>query len=456
MSESHTTRRASKADFREKVERLHLPRNASGQYHHDDLASFILALHRELKGQMNPGVDGPGMEGLLRSSTDAQNPSAIAAIKTSNVATIETILKASRDEADSRSTETNKVEPEITLRNEAREEAEAHNIAMQAILGVKEGVAEGLATKLGRNVTDGVLLTADSAHYKSVDDYELHELVTAAFQHADRPDSNDILRQLAEIFAFTFDHTKKVGANMEVLRSHCARLQSYGITITEPQQAIILLANVETAAAQEYGQEFRPALQTIRREFKYSYTHDAASIKKILAECAVSDAVRKLQDAPGPGGIRETASAVENLTGIFNRMMDDSESEYEGTAASAAYQSDSSSERPPRKPKKRAKEEKKKKPRKERRGRSKSRGRERDESPANWEDNPCKHCRRNKRHAVHPSVQQDRCFWNSKFKGWRPESICERMEVKYRPRSKFVKKRVETDSSGGETSDASD
>ena len=106
MSESHTTRRASKADFREKVERLHLPRNASGQYHHDDLASFILALHRELKGQMNPGVDGPGMEGLLRSSTDAKTPPAIAAVKTKDVATIAMVLKAARAKAESLSTET--------------------------------------------------------------------------------------------------------------------------------------------------------------------------------------------------------------------------------------------------------------------------------------------------------------------------------------------------------------
>ena len=59
-----------------------------------------------------------------------------------------------------------------------------------------------------------------------------------------------------------------------------------------------------------------------------------------------------MQDVYGPGGIRETASMVENLTGIFNQMMDDSESEYEGTTDSRAYQSVSSAKRPPRKPKK--------------------------------------------------------------------------------------------------------
>ena len=175
MSESHTIRCSTKANFREKVEQIHLPRNASSQYHHDDLALFILALHRELKGHMNSGSNRPVMKGLLRISTNAQNLSAITAIKTKNDAMIDTILKAARAEADSLSTETKNVKPEITLRSKAREEAEAHNIAMQAILRTKEGVAKGLATKLGHNVTGGVLLTTDNAHYKCVDDLS-HQL----------------------------------------------------------------------------------------------------------------------------------------------------------------------------------------------------------------------------------------------------------------------------------------
>ena len=458
MAESHTIRRTTRAEIREKVERLHLPRTATGQYHHDDLTTFVFALNRELRGQMNTGVDGPGMEGLLRSSTDATNPSKISALRTKDVATPDTVLKDFRERAEALSTSTSKVEPEIVIRQEAGEEADRRNLAVQAILGAKEGVADGLTTKLGRTVTDGVLLTASGPHYKSIDDYELHELVAAAFQNADRPDSNDILQQLSEIFTFTFDHTKKVSTNYENLRAQCARLKSYGITVTEPQQAMIILANIEKAAAEDYGREFRPALQTVRRAYKYSHVHDANSIKKILEECAVSDAVRKLQDAPTPGEPRERASAVENLTGLFNSMMDDDESTYDdrGIAAAATYASDSSPDaRPPRKPKRRAKEKKKEKAAKDdRRGRSKSRKR-RDNSPADWESNPCKHCRKNKRHAVHPHVPTDRCFWNPKYQGWRPESICTRMKIRYRDRSKF-RMRAETDSSGTSGAETSD
>ena len=169
--------------------------------------------------------------------------------------------------------------------------------------------------------------------------------------------------------------------------------------------------------------------------------------------------MRKLQDVPTLGEPRERASAVENLTGLFNSMMDDDESTYDdrGVAAVAMYTSDSSPNAcPPCKPKRQAKEKKKEKAAKDDcRGQSKSRKR-RDDSPANWESNPCKHCRKNKRHAVHSHVPTDRCFWNLKYKGWRPESICTRMKTRYRDRSKF-RICAETDSSetsGAETSDS--
>ena len=139
-------------------------------------------------------------------------------------------------------------------------------------------------------------------------------------------------------------------------------------------------------------------------------------------------------------------------------MMVNDESTYDdcGSAAAATYASDSSPDaRPPRKPKRRTKDKKKDKAAKDdRRGRSTSRKR-RDTSPADWEANPCKHCRKYKRHAVHPNIPPDRCFWNPKYQGWRPESICTRMKIRYRERSKF-RMRADTDSSGTSGADTSD
>jgi hypothetical protein len=44
-------------------------------------------------------------------------------------------------------------------------------------------------------------------------------------------------------------------------------------------------------------------------KYKYSYTHDNASLKDILQELAKADSVRTLKDAPAPG----TANAVTTM-----------------------------------------------------------------------------------------------------------------------------------------------
>ena len=51
---------------------------------------------------------------------------------------------------------------------------------------------------------------------------------------------------------------------MELLRAKVARIHSYGITVDDTQLAIILLANVELAAREDYGREFHPAIQAIQ------------------------------------------------------------------------------------------------------------------------------------------------------------------------------------------------
>ena len=50
---------------------------------------------------------------------------------------------------------------------------------------------------------------------------------------------------------------------MELLRAKVARIHSYGITVDDTQLAIILLANIELAASEDYGRKFRPAIQAI-------------------------------------------------------------------------------------------------------------------------------------------------------------------------------------------------
>jgi len=78
---------------------------------HDAIAQFIVAVKRVLKSTYNPAKPGCGMEMLLRSSTDAANPSKISKIKSTGVATIATIVRDSATDAKAAKATSGSTEP---------------------------------------------------------------------------------------------------------------------------------------------------------------------------------------------------------------------------------------------------------------------------------------------------------------------------------------------------------
>ena len=115
----------------------------------------------------------------------------------------------------------------------------------------------------GSDITDTVLETANGTDYHSIDDYELHELITAAIQGVDCPNTSNVLDQLASILSFRFDFQKKVITNIKLLHAKINRMHSYGIVINDTQLTLVLLANIELATSKAWGCKFRPSLQTI-------------------------------------------------------------------------------------------------------------------------------------------------------------------------------------------------
>ena len=93
-----TARATTKAHVTAAIRDIHLT-VVNGQYSHDAIAQFILAVKRVLKSTYNPAKPGCGMEMLLRSSTNATNPSKISAIKSTDMATIATIIHDSSADA---------------------------------------------------------------------------------------------------------------------------------------------------------------------------------------------------------------------------------------------------------------------------------------------------------------------------------------------------------------------
>jgi hypothetical protein len=177
---------------------------------------------------------------------------------------------------------------------------------------------EAISTKVGTAVTDSVVKSVDGTNFCSIHNYQLKDVIAAVLQGANRPNMADILAQLLTIIQFSFDFCKKVGANMELLRSKASCLHSYGIKIDDTQLAIVLITNIDVAASDDWGCNFRPSLQTIRRQFPYNHVHDTASIAAMLTKLAGADGVRKLHDAPAPLG---TAHAVSGQVLLLSQLL---------------------------------------------------------------------------------------------------------------------------------------
>jgi hypothetical protein len=185
---------------------------------------------------------------------------------------------------------------------------------------------------------------ADGSDHKSIDDFTLYNVMKVAIDGADRPSTNDVLKQLLEVINHTFDFCKKVSVNMELMQSNAARMATYGIVIGIPQLTLTLLANIKTATKSDYGREFRSAMHAIRKKYTYNHVHDATTLQTILMELAGADGVRALKDAPAPNA--GTAHSVATSVSFLNSMMNiNSKSDYTKSAYGASSDSTSSEER---------------------------------------------------------------------------------------------------------------
>ena len=298
---------------------------------------------------------------------------------------------------------------------------------------------EAITAKVGTRVTDAVLCTSDGADYKSIDEFELANVIATVMRAAERPRMATARQQLVDALTFRFNFRQRVADNVNVLRTHINRLAAYGITLNKGVIATIILAEADKAAREPWRREIETAVAKLRLRYLYAHVHDATSVAAILDELAAADSVRDHLAAPGPVTLQAQdhhAHAANNAMSHVRRLIYDSSSdEDKGTAASAAgSSSDSSRGRPSRsscpKPRDRGERD-----RGSTRHRSKSRS---DDFTA--ENNPCKHCKRHGRHNCHPGVEEARCFWNKKWKGFRPKYCCRAMDVKFKSRSNFSAK----------------
>ena len=153
-----------------------------------------------------------------------------------------------------------------------------------------------------------------------------------------------------------------------------------------------------------------------------------ASILEMLQLFAGANAVHNLSEAPA--ALPESALAVDLVSQLPNErdIYSDDESVEQASAVSA------DSRRSHRK-------KSDKDDGRDRRDRGCSNSRYRDRSRRRVRSRSasleCKHCEKNDVKCRHYGISEDKCFYNPKRKGWRPERVCRRMGIDYVEKKHF-------------------
>ena len=232
------------------------------------------------------------------------------------------LLKDSKDAAARLSSSSGTtVQAEIVTNSDAQEEADRQNTYRLAAIGVKEGVAAGITKIVGKDITNPILRTSDGISFKSVDQYQLHQLITAITEGAERPEATTIRQQFVNIAGTVFDWRDTVAINVEKFATNTAKTQAYGLRVHDDLKAVVILANMEWAARQSWGTEISVAHRTIKAKYRYDHTHNTASIKEILKVLTGADEARDRRKAPALGEKAEMVSqGLESLRQLVQRQ----------------------------------------------------------------------------------------------------------------------------------------
>jgi hypothetical protein len=450
MSEVYAARSVAKKHIVEQCENCNLKKNSNGLYNHDD----IVKVQETIEGKLNEVfLDHDSSLGMIKLLDSSDNE--INMVTTNQMISADNVINKAKKEALAATIAAKKkdksaddVEPTITKREDAKREAERQNITNQTIVGTKEGVIEVLKRLVGGDILDTVTKTADASRDKSIDEYKLHDVFQLAYDNAVRPEVDDVLEMLCEMYQYDFDFRKPIKHSMAQLKTMATRLKPFGINPAEPELTLILLANIHHAKEQDWGQEFRAAMSAIRKKYNYDHVHDATSMAFILKELAGADELRTMKLAPAPNASK--ANAVSKYKSILQNANDswDGASSYTDSS-SYDYKKDgfdSSQEeclrvadRHHRDKKRSGKSSKSSKKSIDLSSSDSSSEEERKPKKKAAEVATCKYCKQYGKPQHPKRFSTKECMWNKKAVCFRFSDVCKQMNLKYIKGHEFEK-----------------
>jgi len=441
MSDVYAARSNAKKHIVEQCANCNVKKNSNGLYNHDDIVKAKETIEGVLKEVFLDHTSGEKMVKLLDINDNAINNTT-----TTQMVTVDMLLSRAKKEAAVATAAAKKVakslgkdeadvKTAVMTREEANREADKQNIANQTIIGTKVGLVEIMKRLIGGDILDTVTKIADGSRDKSIDDYKLHEVFQLAFDNAVRPEVDDVLDLLVEMYQFDFDLRLPIKHNVAQLKTMATKLKPFGINPGEPELTLIILANIHYAKEQVWGHEFRAAMAAIRKNYNYDHIHDATSMAFIVKELAGADELRNMKLAPAPNvnkanAVNKYKSTLEDASWSNSSFADLSMDSYKYGSDFDSSQEEcmrvvEQQERRDKKERKKLKENKQYK--------SKSSAKSSDTSSDEESEVPltCKYSIKyaKKQHPKH--VTPDTCMYNKKVRRFRYNSVCKKMNLKY-------------------------
>ena len=187
---------------------IRLQKNEVGGYAYNDANTLLTQIKRVLKRQLYEDSTNR-LKGLASDVSNALNKyRSTIHIKKRDV------LAASRADVERASTDDITVKPEIANSSNAQDKADRKNFFRLPVIGVKEGITEGITKIIGRNITNPILRKTDNSDFKSVNQFHINQLFTAITEGEERPESTNIWRKFVNIAEKIFDWREKVVTNV--------------------------------------------------------------------------------------------------------------------------------------------------------------------------------------------------------------------------------------------------
>ena len=113
-------------------------------------------------------------------------------------------------------------------------------------------------------ITNPILCTAHGSDFRTFNEYNLHQLLSAVKGGSKRPSETAIRKMMVDVMATSFDWRDSAATNLKQLLTAIAKAATYGVRFPNDMKGLVVTANVAHVAQQPWSSELAEAQRKIK------------------------------------------------------------------------------------------------------------------------------------------------------------------------------------------------